>query len=570
MSCRFTTLKRWGGRQHYEITDQATYDSLTTLHYQGMNNVVMKGLRWFKRALTTGVTVNPAFWAVRNPWRDSLQSIALAKVGFNPIKNFATGLTEIRKETLMYARLKTAGATFEFGNIYGVDPEQFRDQLDDIVGQNTVLKPGNTVAWKSLGNAMRLQQNKWVGKLMAISNATENANRVNIARSLFINEGPKKGNLREAAFAGRDILDFGLVGTSTIIRVLAQTNSFFNARLQGIYRGGRAFATKEDRHRFNAVVGTYAMASVAVYLAFKNRDEYKELEDWEKDTYHHMWFGDQHFRFPKPFEMGAVATIAERAVDTWVNDESNAALFWQRVGFVISEQLNLGVTSNYMIGLMPQAVQPGLEVWANRDTFTDRSIESASMQALMKPERRRAWTTHTARGISKLTPLSPVQVDHLVSSYFSGLGRMVFSMSDGLYKLFADTPETPAWGVVDVPILSSLYRGTGPTRSTKYAREFYDTLTEMDSLWGSIRELRRIGDDERALRLAKEGQQLTQYRTAYRRVQRRLQKIRRRMTSVYANKALSSRQKRNEIDRLQFLRNRITQDIFRTYGKTLK
>ncbi|MEI7308699.1 LPD38 domain-containing protein [Pectobacterium carotovorum] len=30
-------------------------------------------------------------------------------------------------------------------------------------------------------------------------------------------------------------------------------------------------------------------------------ERYEELPDWDKDAYWHVWIGDQHVRFPKPF-----------------------------------------------------------------------------------------------------------------------------------------------------------------------------------------------------------------------------------------------------------------------------
>ena len=56
------------------------------------------------------------------------------------------------------------------------------------------------------------------------------------------------------------------------------------------------------------------LASIALYLAYKDDEDFKEGEQWDRDTY--WWFkfpgSDVAFRLPKPFEVGALGTMAER------------------------------------------------------------------------------------------------------------------------------------------------------------------------------------------------------------------------------------------------------------------
>ena len=66
-------------------------------------------------------------------------------------------------------------------------------------------------------------------------------------------------------------------------------------------------------------------AATAVYLAFRDDERYRKLEDWDKDTYYHFWLGNEHFRLPKPFEVGAIFnTIPERMWEYWYNDAGDA------------------------------------------------------------------------------------------------------------------------------------------------------------------------------------------------------------------------------------------------------
>ena len=47
-----------------------------------------------------------------------------------------------------------------------------------------------------------------------------------------------------------------------------------------------------------------ALASAALALSNDDDDRYKELPEWEKDTFWHIFNGDDHYRIPKPFELG--------------------------------------------------------------------------------------------------------------------------------------------------------------------------------------------------------------------------------------------------------------------------
>jgi len=110
----------------------------------------------------------------------------------------------------------------------------------------------------------------------------------------------------EAAFWARDLMDFSMSGKWTAIRTLTQTVPFFNARLQGLYKLGRA--GKQDIRRLGYVLGTVSLASLALLLAYENDEDWKRRSDADRNNY--WWFkvGDVAFRVPKPFEIGAVGS----------------------------------------------------------------------------------------------------------------------------------------------------------------------------------------------------------------------------------------------------------------------
>jgi hypothetical protein len=55
-------------------------------------------------------------------------------------------------------------------------------------------------------------------------------------------------------------------------------------------------------------MGAVALASLMLYMAFKDDDEFKKREQWDRDNF--WWFKlpgmDSAIRVPKPFEIGAL------------------------------------------------------------------------------------------------------------------------------------------------------------------------------------------------------------------------------------------------------------------------
>lgn len=63
------------------------------------------------------------------------------------------------------------------------------------------------------------------------------------------------------------------------------------------------------------------------YLINADDDEYKKLEEWQKDTYWFIRIGENAFFLPKPFEVGAIATVAERTLQQAMDDKATGKLF---------------------------------------------------------------------------------------------------------------------------------------------------------------------------------------------------------------------------------------------------
>ena len=544
-----------GQEQWYNIDDspegQLVLESLTSLNYDGLNTPSMKIMRKFKRALTIGVTASPEF-KIANLMRDSIQAIAVSGMSTNIAKNLTQGYkaTEKGKETT--ARMVTGGGAFgDSGYIHGGDPDATKRIIEKDIGKETILD--------TRGKFMKV----W-DKYQDFGSRLENINRA----ANFEQDLAKGKSLLEANFNARDHLDFARTGSATSVRAIAQVVPFLNARLQGLDKLGRAAMDKDQRGQFAAVVGTYSIASVLLYLSMKDDEDYKEAEQWERDTYHLFKLpgSDKMYRIPRPFEVGAMANMAERFTEQLVDDEVHGELFAERLIHTLFQTFAMNPT--------PQMFKPVMETWANKSTFTGRAIESQSMQRLSKTERKKAWTSQTAVGASKAMDavlwddvvLSPVQVDHLIKGYLGWLGASSLNVVDFMARPALGVADKPTSRIEDTPVIGRFVR-EGKGRSSKYITDFYENQREITQHYYDIKRYRDNQEFDKAKEAFDEHKDQMYIRKHYNRVSRRLSELNKKIRLAHSNKKMSPERKRIVIDRANNERIKITKKAVKAFKK---
>lgn len=562
---RSTFVMENGKKAYYEIDDPLVFTALTALAHPGMNSMAMKVMRGFKRVFTNLTTTTPQFM-VANLIRDSLQASATSDVSKNAFKNVIEGGRSYKDERIR-AQMLASGASFNFGHLYGNNPDELRAQLTRNM-RNAKLVNGPSMA----PNVLRAGWTWWND----VNNATENLNRAAI-----YSQNRDKGALR-AAFESRDLIDFSAHGAWPAVRILIDIVPFLNARIQGldkIYRSGmkpgvsvlaEAFGKgkagvteKQAAARFWTVTGAVTLATIALYLHNQDDEEYQKLEEWQKDTYWFFRAGNQAFFIPKPFEVGAIATLAERMTEQFVDDKATGKLFAQRLGHMM--------TDTFSFSPVPQMMQPALDIYANYDAFTGRPIESMGMERLSPELRRRANTSKAAEWISGALnstvgaigdpdknplALSPVQVDHLIGGYFGQVGTWVASSADVAWRA-ATGVENPAQRWYEYQPVRRFYRNLGDEdRYTKYGTIFYEGLREANRAYSDAKELREMGRLADAAEVATNKRDMLALRLPLNRAQRRLNTINQQV-DIIRRSNLDGEVKRQRIDRLNAVKNQI-------------
>lgn len=444
-----------------------------------------------------------------------------------------------------------AGATFGGGysNVY--DPASTARSIRGVLRrkgytdsqikefESSIVKSGKDVMDK-LGSGLE--------KYRHLSEAAENANRL-ATYEAAIKFGKGKA---QAAFESRDLMDFSMMGASKIMINLSDMLPFFNARMQGLSKLGRAI--KEDPTSVLKRGGMITAASLALLALNWDDKRYEELPDWDKDTYWHAWLpGGIHIRMPKPFEIGLLfGTLPERFVRT-MGGQDSAGKFGKLVAHNFMETMAFNP--------IPQVAMPIAEAYVNYDFFKGGPIENMADSNLIAGARYNDQTSLLMREIGEATNLSPKMLDHIIQGYTGSLGAYVMGATNILMRGMQDNGETASMRLDEMPVIKSLLRGYGddPTKSTQFSEDFYRMMTQVNQINSTINSYRKQGRIEDAQELQAENRDKLSQRKGLTATQTELRQLNNRIELVRIDRILTAEQKRERIDRFMAQRNKLVQ-----------
>jgi len=572
-----TFILRNGHKVWYNISDPLVFHALTSLNHTGMNGAAMSVMRSFKRVFTNMTTSTPQF-IVANLIRDSLSAISVTDLKANPAGNVVSGLRGFGvfdRNGYQRARLLASGGAFSFGHAYGEDADSIRFQIDGQMRRGEVLR--NPKSLLSFG--LKPFQAAW-DRWQDVNNSFENANRMAAFQQ---NEDAGKGKLY-SAFQARDLMDFSGTGAWPAVRFLTDVVPFLNARLQGLdklYRSGvkpsakvvmqmlgvgsieTSVSERKAAARFMAVVGALSLATMALYMRNRDDDDYKKAEDWMKDT---CWWvripGTEHVGLiPKPFEVGAIATLTERLLEQAVDDKATGELFMDRLGHMLG--------STFAFSPIPQMFQPTFDVYANKDSFTGRDIETMGQQRLSPSNRVTDRTSLVAEMAGKGTEaifgadsafaLSPVQIDYLISGYLGQVGAWMVGHADVLKNVLSGN-EAPAKNWYEHQPIRRFYRNFDDPQADKQTTLFYEALRESSRLYADYKQLKAEGESAAAKDFFDENQGIMVQRASLGRANRKVAAINARIKQIKGG-GLSADEKRRQIDLLQLRKKQLIERV---------
>jgi hypothetical protein len=550
-------VMRDGQPIYYRVLDPMLLDSISSIGYMGPKSKFLDVARDFKNMLQFGVTVSPAF-KVRNLFRDSVSALAVTDLKKNPFANVIDGWISSDRNNPAHISALAGGAIFNFGTAYEGDQSKLiKRLLDKGVDANTILdspekvKQGLTVLWEKYKD--------W-------GNKSESANRM----ALYNQLKAKGYDHLQASFYARDLLDFSMQGAWPAFRLAAQTIPFLNARVQGLYKLGRDGVVPTSRVLYNTLTGkeidandaqkarsfsyttgAVALASMLLYLAFKDDEEYQKREQWDRDNF--WWIRlpgmDFAFRIPKPFEIGAFGTMAERVLEQIVDKDAEGKAFGDSVFRML--------TDTFAINPIPQVVRPLMDIYANKDSFTGAPIESAGMERLSKQERVTDNTSPIAQalgGISSLlgdkASLSPVQVDYAIKAYFGWLGGTATQMSVYAVQPFKDGeyPDLRLMDKVSQGFLKSL-----PSDQSRYVTAFYENNKQISQAYADMRHYAELGDSAKVQKILEEQGDKIALSKMYDKNAKEMAKVRAHIRTISNDPNMDGTTKREMLDRMRLI-----------------
>jgi hypothetical protein len=267
---------------------------------------------------------------------------------------------------------------------------------------------------------------------------------------------------------------------------------------------------------------------------------------------------DAAFRIPKPFELGAFGTMAERVAEQIIDQGAE--------GKVFRDSLARMLFDTFAINPMPQAFKPLVDLYSNKDSFTGAPIETAGMERLSKAERLAEKTSPLAIALSEVSnvflptsaELSPVQADYTIKSYFGWLGSTASWLSNYAVMPFKKSayPDNN-W----TETMSAGFIKTLPATQSKYVTAFYENNKEISQAYADMRHFAQLGEADKVQEILKEKGDKIAMAKFYDNASKDMAKVRQAIQAIRNDEQMSGAQKKEEIDRLKVLIGEIARQM---------
>lgn len=515
----------------YEVGDPILYRSLLAID-RPVQNWLVRMLGAPKRIGQASITLTPDFW-LANMARDTLMGSVMSRAGFWPILDSLQGMRLRMTNDPIYREFIANGGGLS--SIF-LDEGALRSKLKRFyqrqgIDYRTVLDTPEKLlnAVETLGDAFEMSTR--LGEYR---------------RAIQRGEHP-----RHAAYLGREVsTDFAMRGDSKALGFAYDSIMFLKAATVSWDRLARGVTIDPNKGAIAAKTAAIAGMSAALYLLNRDDPRYADLPDWDRDANWHIFVGEHHFRYPKIWEIGSVASMAERSTEKLMaeNPEGLGKDFARILG------------NTFHLNLMPQVIAPLYEQATNRNSFTKSPIETPGMEGVQPFLRSKPGTSETFKALGMATKdnpewaqINPARAEALLRGYFNTWGLYGLMLTDQAFH----GDKLPEKRADELPVVRRFY-ASEPAKHTRYESEFYDLLNEARRLRGTMRELdelgmREVADSKEQHKLAGEAKPLE-------RAQKNLGAINRDMQAIRRDPILTPTEKRQKLDALTVERNALLKD----------
>lgn len=468
-----------GVKQQYKVRDPELYNAMLSLDTESTNSLI-KFLGGAASLLRAGATLTPEF-LIRNAFRDVAGAMLNStKYGFNPL-DFFKGLFHVMAKTETFDQFISSGGAM--GTMMALDRDANREAMKAIFKLSMKDKAMNVVTSpKELAKMLSgyTPAKTIVGGLRKAAEVSELSTKVGVFNKVL----NKTGDIQEAAYSARDLMDFNRAGSA--IRQANRAVAFLNAGLQGTDKMFRAY--KDNRASFlTRAFTTLVLPSIGLYYYNKNlppkmKQEFDNIPQWEKDTFYIIGIPGVGFaRIPKPFEAGMLFATGTDRVMRWV--EANDPQAFNEYGKSLLE--------TFTPPLLMTAFTPLLEAITNHSFFRDAPIIPMGEQRIEKKDQYGLYTSETSKligqGLSHVPFLadsnfaSPRIIDNTIKGYTAGLGQYGIAGTDAVINAVSskDRIPLPAKKPTEQPFARSFFANTAGGGQVR--QDFYDRWDKLSS-----------------------------------------------------------------------------------------
>jgi len=133
---------------------------------------------------------------------------------------------------------------------------------------------------------------------------------------------------------------------------------------------------------------------------------------------------------------------------------------------------------------IPLAIRPAIEAGLDKSFYTGRDLETAHEKTLEPGARSRASTSALADSVGETLNMSPIKIDHLISSYTGTLGLAVTHMASTMV-FGKETPEVEG-DLSQAPIVGTYFQPHDAGNVLNRAYEAMDEASKVKATYDDM------------------------------------------------------------------------------------
>jgi hypothetical protein len=495
--------------------------------------------------LRAGTVISPDFFP-RNLIRDAVSSFVYA--ASNPIKTGKGAISLIRQDEAFQNWLKSGGAN---ATMVSVDRDYISKELIDLNVKTGLMQR----SWNVISSPLRV--------LQATSELFENATRLGTVRD-EMKVAKNKATMQALAMISRNAtVDFNVHGGDEFFQKWTHATAFMNPSIQGMRQMVEGFQ-KNPLGLSARAFGAITIPTLLLWWANHDDPRYDDIPRWEKAIFHIIMTKDHIYRIPKDFGLGMVfSTMPEMILDKFVGENPDAA-----------KGLMESLITAFGTNVVPTAISPIVEQFANRSLFTGNPIVPSNTEKLLPEYQYTEYTTEAAKALGQwfgafpgmkkqsldekdpfvggtaraLT--TPVLLENYLHAWTGGIGMYALRIADKALRESGVLPDPvlPAKTLADISFVKA-FVVRYPSSSAQSIQDFYDSYYEKKKVYDTIMAKAKEGDTQAVFQSMKfDPSAIAQLDGMREALTQHSQLIR----LVYKNPDIPSEEKRQLIDSMYF------------------